>query len=58
MEEEQHSKVAPGCNEDVEKGTDYILILKQERRKEILKYHFGVKVGLYKMRLKDIKKAM
>ena len=50
--------LAPGCKADVEKGIDHVLLLRQSRRKEILKIHFGVTSGLSKMLLKDTEEEL
>jgi len=58
---EEHVELAPGCKDDVEKGIDHVLTLKQDRRKQILKIHFGVS-GLSKMLVKhteaELRKCM
>jgi len=38
--------VAPGCNEDVKKRLAFVLGINNDRRKQILKIHFGHASGL------------
>jgi hypothetical protein len=49
-QDEERDKLAPGCRDDVEKGIEHVLSLNMTQRKQILKYHFGVQSGLYKMK--------
>ena len=41
----KNSELAPGCKIDVDMGINHILSLKNPRRREILKIHFGVTRG-------------
>ena len=49
----EHVELAPGCKADVEKGLAHVLTLKNDRRKQILKIHFGHSSGLSKILVKD-----
>ena len=57
-QDEERDKLAPGCRDDVEKGIEHVLSLNMTRRKQILKYHFGVQSGLYKMKLSETEKMI
>ena len=56
--EEERERMAPGCRDDVEKGIDHVLRRNMTRRKQILKFHFGVQTGLYKMKLPETEQML
>ena len=58
IEEEERARLAPACKEAVEKGLEHVLSLKNDVRKQILKIHFGVSAGVYKMKVADTEKAL
>ena len=50
MKIEQDEK-GPGCKADVEKGLEHVLSMNNTRRKDILRIHFGLIAGVYKMNM-------
>jgi hypothetical protein len=48
MQDEQ-VELGPGCKGDIEKGLIYVLSLTNDRRKQILRIHFGHIIGLSKL---------
>ena len=42
----------------MEKGIEHVLRQNNPRRKQILKYHFGISAGLYKMKISETEEAL
>jgi hypothetical protein len=45
----ERDEKGPGCKADVEKGLEHVLSLNNTRRREILRIHYGIIAGVYKM---------
>ena len=54
---EEREKFAPRCKEDVEKGIMHVLSHTNDKRKQILKIHFGV-TGLSKILVADMEREL
>ena len=58
LTKDEHDKLAPGCKADVDKGIAHFLTLNNNRRKLILKIHFGHVAGLLKMKVADTEREL
>lgn len=46
---DEQMKLGPGCKDDVAKGLSHVLSLTNDRKKQILRIHFGHSIGLSKL---------
>ena len=58
LAKDESDKLGPGCKADVDKGIAHVLTLNNNRRKLILKIHFGHVAGLLKMKVADTEREL
>ena len=58
LAKDERDKLGPGCKADVDKGIAHVLTLNNNRRKIILKIHFGHVAGLLKMKVADTEREL